>query len=270
MDDVAPLFGTERHLVRSPAQAAFDDFVHDEVAHLIDVPSDSEAGAISALQTLIGMFEKGVDALVYDWRIHLKFRLDGETFEEKDFFNGLVRQSWTGTAPYLRKLVMTCLEQIEAGQDFMPWPSEPAFRALVLLDPDARDVWRLYLQKGDSGHFEYPATDLFDEYVQSRGWHGADDISFGVYMLFERLNWSVDAEHVLDQCGLMAAAQRLMPSHQFADVLVAEMRDSRVIENDPSGPRAAEVAEIIFEVLGQGGSYGKAALAHLMQPIEPL
>ena len=64
------------------------------------------------------------------------------------------------------------LNNIDGGEGDMPWhyggQSLLALRALVLLDADAHDVYRLYLKKGDLEHDHGP-YELYAEYQTAMG-----------------------------------------------------------------------------------------------------
>jgi hypothetical protein len=197
-------------------QFEFDQLTRDGSSVQQPVADETEGAAVVAIQELANKFKSGLLDQVFDDFLKVTFRIGGRVISEETFFANLVERDWKSTAPALRELVMSYLDQIEGGEGNMPWPTGHALRALVLLDPDAHDVYRSYINKGDLEHDHLPYM-LYEDYVRRHGIRNADDVRFGIYLtLMGFLDTGVDP------VPLIQGAERLITADQFAAIVMEE------------------------------------------------
>ena len=110
------------------------------------------------------------------------------------------------------------LNNIDGGEGDMPWhyggQSLLALRALVLLDADAHDVYRLYLKKGDLEHDHGPYRALC-RVLDRHGVRNEADVRFGIYLtLMGYLDTDTDPSLLLD------GAERYVTAERLADIVI--------------------------------------------------
>ncbi|NOU07900.1 MAG: hypothetical protein HOO99_17130 [Hyphomicrobiaceae bacterium] len=243
------------------------------MTNVISIPSDDEDGAIAALETLATKFTSGVDALAdtqYHPQIQFAFQIkNGPKRNEKKFFDRLVTESWSRAVPSLRKLILCYLDQIHGGEDGMPWHRcSPAIRAFVLLDPSPRDVWKLWIKKGDAEHDSYPVDKLYDEYMRGRSYGSLDDFAFCALMTLHRVNGGGDEEEELycDSRGLIAVAERMnIEPKQFSEIVVAAFIDAFGEFASSDKGMIGSVEGVLLKALRNGNPYAKEVGRHFAQ-----
>lgn len=170
--------------------------------------------ALAVLEELAARMEHDLDALILCNTITLRFVLDGQEIPADTFFDRFVQTRSAEAVPLLRRILLAYLNGIEGGEGGMPWnltgQSFQALRALLLLDANSLDIYRLYIDKGDLEHDDLPFG-FFAAYVRRHGVRGEADIRFGIHMtlLGCQTDW-------VDPAPLLAGAARLLTAERFA------------------------------------------------------
>ena len=199
----------------------FEEVVAREAMITLSAASWSSERAIGLVDDLAERMEHGTSALIRCGSINVRFVIAGEVVSNTAFFARFVDERWVNAAPALRRLLTAYLEGIEGGEGCMPWHHQGggsgfALRALMLLDLDAYDVYRLYLDKGDLEHDQWPYN-FYKEYVDRRGWRNEADVGFGIYLtMLGCSDTDVDANHPIQ------AAERLMSAERLVEIIRAE------------------------------------------------
>jgi hypothetical protein len=162
---------------------AFEELAYNELAVAVEAPSLNEAGAIVALNALTLKIETDFDALVFRYRMVLRFILAGERLTDEDFFNKCLELRWIQAAPALRRLLTAYLRKFRGGEGVSPcWKNEHALRALILLDVEAEDVYRAHVKKHDISLYQTPCMELYRDYLKARGWRHEADLRFSAFL----------------------------------------------------------------------------------------
>jgi hypothetical protein len=162
---------------------AFEELAYNELAVAVEAPSLNEAGAIVALNALTLKIETDFDALVFRYRMVLRFVLAGERLTDEDFFNKCLELRWIQAAPALRRLLTAYLRKFRGGEGVSPcWKNEHALRALILLDVEAEDVYRAHVKKHDISLYQTPCVELYRDYLKARGWRHEADLRFSAFL----------------------------------------------------------------------------------------
>jgi len=222
----------------------------------VPVADDSRSAALAALEDLAGRMERDLDALYRCGAINFRFVCNGIDLDQTEFFGRFVRENWVEAARPLKRILMAYLNSIEGGEGCMPWhdggQAIQALRALVLLDPDAYDAYRLYLEKGDLEHDHSP-YELYTEFVVRHGIRHEADVRFGIFLT---VMGCLDTD--TNPKPLMKRAEKIVTPERFADIVIeeAEVRDDGFWE---------EYGRDYVKYLGDGGSTFQQAVVALLK-----
>jgi hypothetical protein len=178
----------EKALVHAPSHYdikgddAFEQvFIREAMVTLV-APSCEKDDCIAVLRELASRIESDFHAMLVCDAFSPRFVVAGEVEDCETFFGRFVDEDWSDAAPELRRVLWGYLTRIHGGEDGRPWASAgSALRALMLLDLDAQDVFRLYIDKGDLEH-EHGPYEFYEEFVARRGWRNAADVEFSLYL----------------------------------------------------------------------------------------
>lgn len=191
-----------------------------KIDYLIVVDDESLDAAIAVVDDLAGRMERDLGSRDFCETISLRLVLDDQPLDVASFFDRFVQEDRMEAAAPLRRLMLAYLNNIVGDEGGLPWhyngQAQHALRALVLLDADAHDVYRLYLDKGDIEHDAGP-YELYAEYLERHGVHNEADIRFGIYLTMMGFR-SAD----VDPAAVMEAAEGHVSSRRFADLVIEE------------------------------------------------
>ncbi|HXI06447.1 MAG TPA: hypothetical protein VNJ49_08945 [Bradyrhizobium sp.] len=205
--------------------------------HALVVQEFSETAIVDTLRSLTRDVREHLADMVHKKVLELSFEVDNRTMTETAFFARLTRER-IPVASELRDLLTAYLEAqprvVEAKRIFRQiWGPEeedqgafaPAMQALLHLDPSAHDVFRDYLAKRDGEHEAYSTNVIMKNYVQETGWRDRAMISFGVYfaLIRHRDGRMALAGGLLDEYGLLQAAERMFKADEFASLIMEEI-----------------------------------------------
>jgi hypothetical protein len=198
--------------------------IRDTMTTLV-VPDDSREAAIAVLEDLATRMERDLNALICCETISLHFVQNGKPLGATAFFNRFVDNNWTEAVPVLRRLMLAYLNNIAGDEGGMPWhtngQAQSALRALMLLDVNSYDVYRLYIVKGDPEHDHGP-YEFYAEFAGHHGIAGEEDIRFGIYLTLIACQITDT-----DPSALLQSAERLVTPERFADLVIEEAQRHR-------------------------------------------
>ena len=212
---------------------AFKAFVRKNTVNVVVLKDWSLEACAMALREqrmrIDSQFESLVAGSQFAKSLEFRYVVGDQNYEEAEFFQLLVDQ-WADVAQELRALLTTYLKKIGAGgEGGQPWKhggsGTPALghamRALVLLDPDALDVFRVFLAKRDGEHEGYCRDTILPDYVRTHGWRNRKALRFGIYFTFNML-WGGGGCGPINGGGLMTAASCMVSPKEFVDLVTTE------------------------------------------------
>jgi hypothetical protein len=225
--------------VTEPAEAvishreAFAAFVRKKTVNMIVLKDWSREACAMALREqrmrIDTQFESLVAGSQFAKNLEFHYVVGDETYEEAYFFHRLAGDR-IDVAQELRALLTTYLHKIgDGGEGKQPWQHGQggiaalgsAMRALVLLEPDALDVFRAYLAKRDGEHEGYCRETILPDYLRAHGWRNRETLRFGIYFAYNMF-WGGLTGGRVNSNGLMTAAAQMVSAGEFVAMLLAE------------------------------------------------
>jgi hypothetical protein len=233
----------------------FEAVVEREAMLTLTAADGGRDAAIAVVNDLADRMERNIEALYACGSINIRYIIAGQPLDNGAFFARFVDENWIEAAPALRRLMLAYLNGIEGGEGGMPWHYEcagspHAMRALMLLDLDAQDVYRLYLSKGDLEHDHWPYH-FYKEYLSHRGWRHEADFRFSIH-----LTMSGCLDEIVDSLGPIRAGQDHVSAERLAEIIKEEaayfhgaQRFSDLVENVDEHHNAVEWGADYFAIL---------------------
>jgi hypothetical protein len=215
-----------------PAQChrdAFRSFVADHTVNTARMRDWSVQACDEALWELAKRIEADMPSMIWGETLRFRFAVAGEITNETEFFQRLLDQQINAVAG-LRTLLLTYLDKIGVGGEGRQlWQNGekgiaalgPALRALVLLDPDALDVFRIYLSKRDGEHEGYCRGTIMPDFVKTHGWRDRKALQFGIYFILNSF-WGGFSLNP-NEYGLLTAASCMVSAKDFVGMLLGEV-----------------------------------------------
>ncbi len=218
-------------------EKAFAAFVRRQTRKRFTVPDWTRESCAAALQKQTKLLRNGFGDMVpaSTERLNFTYRVGRSTMDEASFFAGLVERN-VPVVHELRALLNTYLEVLgDGGEGVQPWEDPDngigalgsALHALAILDPDALDVVRVYLEKRDGEHEGYCWDAVLPAYFNRHGWQNAETVRFGIYAVLNRF-WG--GAHPYDLEGLREAMEKLTTP---PDVAVTVRREADAFGRKP-------------------------------------
>ncbi|SFK54347.1 hypothetical protein SAMN04488125_102350 [Methylorubrum salsuginis] len=210
-------------------EKAFAAFARRQTRKRFTMSDWTPESCAAALQKQTKLLRNGFNDMVIasTGRLNFTYRVGKSTMDEASFFAGLVERN-VPVVPELRALLNAYLEAMgDGGEDVQPWedPDEgigalgSALHALAVLDSDALDIVRVYLEKRDGEHEGYCWGTVLPAYFNRQGWHDAETVRFGIYAVLNRF-WG--GAHPYDLDGLREAMEKLMTPADVAETVRRE------------------------------------------------
>lgn len=223
IEPLAPETSMHRH------EKAFAAFARRQTRKHLTMPDWTQESCAAALLKQTKLLRNGFGDMVLasTERLNFTYRVGKATMDEASFFAGLVERN-VPVAHELRALLNTYLEVLgDGGEGVQPWEDPEngigalgsALHALAILDPDALDVVRAYLEKRDGEHECYCWEAVLPAYFDRHGWLNAETVRFGIYAV---LNCFWGGAHPYDLDGLREAMKKLMTPPDVAETVRRE------------------------------------------------
>lgn len=219
-----------------PPEAAVKRFLAASARpHVVPVASFAKAAIDEALQGLANDIGERLADLLQEDMLEVVFKVAGKNVTERAFF-ARAAKARIDIAESLRALMAAYLQAqpaaVEAKGLFRQiWGPDgtgalgPAMAALLALDPDAHDLFRDYLARRDGEHETHSTDVIMRDYIAAAGWRDRAMIAFGIFfaLIRHRDGREAIAGGLLDEYGLMQAAEAMIDPAGFAGLIVAEI-----------------------------------------------
>lgn len=210
-----------------PYSKAFQQFAEEQTSVRVEL-SEVSAGAVDlALLDVSRRIEANFEKMIGKYTFRLYFVVGHRQISEPEMFQTIIDQEMPVTEG-LRAVLSAYLEQVKPDARNQLWYEDEegigalgyALRALVLLDPDALDIFRLYLARRDTEHEGFCLNVVLPEFVEKHGWRDEKALRFGVYCAINGFNGAgFDRK---DAYSLIVAASRMVDAKSFAKLVIDE------------------------------------------------
>ena len=229
---------------------------------LPDWGRDSVAAALDAQRAAIAA---GLPDLVdpEEDRLAFSYKVAGKAVREAAFFRRIATDALP-VVPELRALLLTYTDALgEGGEGVQPWQEPekgagglgPALHTLALLDPDACDVMRAYLETRDGEHEAYALEVVVPAFFERHGWYDAAAVRFGIYATLNRF-WG-GRRPPAGFVGMRDAMARLLTPEEAAEVV---LREAEHFGRKPESGYDAAVYREVFRSLLDAANLFEAAV----------
>jgi hypothetical protein len=205
---------------------------------VVNLPELSEAGSISALDTLTEIIDDNFRHRAVDGDIRAVFKIGAKRLGEDKFF-GEVQTNFPGAAPALRRMIDTFATNDDNGSIF--WKGEKGIGALGhgvyalgVLDSTALPTIRRYGFLVDAEHESFFATKTVPAILKAHGWTD-EVIDFMIWVMLRNFYNSLqDLNEIWKDWGMRDAVVSRMTPQAFAARVSKEIDDILFFNMDPA------------------------------------
>lgn len=233
----------------------------------IEVPDDTLAGALVALNSMAERIEGGIEKLLFRDALTFVFRTGRQRVGETQFFKELRRFDTDALVPLLRRIVGSFGNQAlairpKAHEQFLLGEMSggengrtalaPAALLLAESDPEAAEPLRPWFLCVDQGHDDFAASKVLTAFATATRFSNKGALRFGIFFLLQQ--WQTLPFHPA-KLRLIEAA-REYPVADLASWVVEEREyidDSRAV-----GPKAE--TDLLITLLQRGISWDEQVI----------